>query len=954
MNRSNNNNNNNNNMNMNRQRQNFHRGGPPNNMRNMNMRGMGPRGHGGHPDRPFHRDQRMGGGPGYGPGRGPGNGNGPGPGPGGHGPRGHGPGRHGPGGHGPGGRGPQWHGPGPGQGPGQGPGPRPGHRNDHGLRGGPGRGRGGMNNRQMGPGGRGGGGGGPNGNGNGRHMGGNGPNGNGNGPPPPPPGPQRYPGGNGNGNGAPSPMQNNGPMNNFNGPGPMNNNNNNNNFGRRPHGNEPPHAHAHRQRQGPGTGHRPGPGPPMNNNGPGPQNFQSQPNMNYQPPFFQQQQQQQQQQMRPNNGNQMNNNMQQPYQNQSFPQGPLPLQHNQNPSSTSTGQSQSQSHPRQYSQLLQPSIPQAGMPNSNFQMGNQNQIMQTHGYQPQPHTLAYAMPTPINNHVPLDPNDIATNWSVHKAPTGADYFYNTVTNESTYTRPPCLGLDPSSSSGSGSISISGSGSGTHVNIVTPNTVPDNKKGSASASAGEKSWSQHTDQASGKIYYSNGVTTTWEKPDSFETSETKTTTSDEPPSKRRKKKEDETQVLYSNKAEAIAAFKGLLLAKDIPPTIKWNDVVKMCSSDQRWEACSTMGERRQLLGEYQTKQANKLREAKRQEKVRAKDAFMSLLTDTLPTVSAFKASGKTSFQVIRDSLSKDDRFYAVEDEDSREELFLDFVEEMRKREDRKRRARKREAKESFLLFLKNKEDGGTLTFASTWSLFISTLDDEDKSDARFVVSEARSESDRELYFVDHIIELQKVDDEKRRRVREARRRAEKAQRDAYRETLRGLAKEGKILPSSRWRNCEELLATEDTFDAVKCQEKGTPRNMFEDFIDEWEDNYRSDKGFLNNLMAKSKDFSVAPETKYEEFTKAILDAAAYSPDAYSDARRVINDEIPISSAKVIFDELVALAKSGSVRSRNNSYGRRIADESSEDEGEIVEDGEVSDNVQSSTPSVELTS
>ena len=126
----------------------------------------------------------------------------------------------------------------------------------------------------------------------------------------------------------------------------------------------------------------------------------------------------------------------------------------------------------------------------------------------------------------------------------------------------------------------------------------------------------------------------------------------------------------------------------------------------------MGERKQALAEYQTKRANELRDVKRQEKVRAKEAYQRLLTDVLPTSKSFTA-GTSRFMDVRDSLSKDDRFYAVEDETTREELFYEWVEELRKKDERTKRNKKREAKDSCLAFLKAKEEEGKLTFASTW-------------------------------------------------------------------------------------------------------------------------------------------------------------------------------------------------------------------------------------------------
>jgi pre-mRNA-processing factor 40 len=247
---------------------------------------------------------------------------------------------------------------------------------------------------------------------------------------------------------------------------------------------------------------------------------------------------------------------------------------------------------------------------------------------------------------------------------------------------------------------------------------------ASGASASTTWHTYTDQTTGKKYYSNGVTTTWTRPselgpdesadNSAQATNKRSSASEDETVKKKKRKggEKDDVCLYANKAEAIAAFKGLLLAKDIAPTTKWNDVVRICSEDARWEACNTIGERKQALAEYQTKRANELRDVKRQEKVRAREAYQRLLTDILPTIKTF-SPGSSRFMDVRDFLSKDDRFYAVDDETTREELFYEFVEEMRKREERNKRSKKREAKDAYLAFLKLREEEGKLTFASTW-------------------------------------------------------------------------------------------------------------------------------------------------------------------------------------------------------------------------------------------------
>jgi hypothetical protein len=208
----------------------------------------------------------------------------------------------------------------------------------------------------------------------------------------------------------------------------------------------------------------------------------------------------------------------------------------------------------------------------------------------------------------------------------------------------------------------------------------------------------------------------------------------------------------------------------------------------------------------------------------------------------------------------------------------------------------------------------------------------------------SESDRELYFSDFVIELQAAEDEKRRRIREARHRAEKAQREGYMELLSKLAKEGTILPSTKWRNVEDLLSAQTAFGLVKIQDREAPRELFQDFVDEWNDVYRRDRTFLGRLAQplSGKGVNVTNETTYEKFSRALLDAAAHSPEQYAEIRLILKSEDPISSARLYFNELkLRTNEAAHPAVRRNTRRGSFRDESSEDEGEIVEDGEIVD-------------
>lgn len=626
----------------------------------------------------------------------------------------------------------------------------------------------------------------------------------------------------------------------------------------------------------------------------------------------------------PSNMMRSQNQMQQPY-----GQGLVPLTQPQHMNQLMLPQQQQQyqqHHPSQMNmQLLAPpgmTIPQPQQ-YSTYQP-QQPQSMQ----QPQPQ-----QPPNMQQQIPQSATSASTvalsaGWTEHKSPTGVPYYYNTITKVSTYDRAVALG-----------------GGSTSSTMTPPPPA---------AAMSVSKWQTFTDENTGKKYYSDGVQTTWIRPASLFSEEDvpppstkkkksgETFENDDRSSRPKKKKIGDDVSLYANKAEAVAAFKGLLLAKDIAPSTKWADVVRVCSDDTRWEACTTMGERKQALAEYQTKRANELKDVKRQEKVRANEAYQRLLTDVLPALKTF-LPGTSRFMDVRDLLSKDDRFYAVEDETTREESFFEWVEELRKKEERTKHNKKREAKEGCIKYLKGKDEEGKLTFASTWSSFMSSLTDSEKSDPRFQLSTNMNETDRQLYFADYIIELSNMEDEKRRRIRDARQRAEKAQRDAFRERLIELAKAGMITPETRWRSVEDKVANDPTYGPVQVQGRDVARELFEDFVYDWREEYRRDKVTLFIVWdMREKDFDFVDDGKenVDKFGKMMLEWSSKSSELYGEIRRISNREVPLSSIHLFFNDCRTMFVSMNNGSESKRLRNNNGDESSEDEGEI-EDGEIAE-------------
>ena len=577
-----------------------------------------------------------------------------------------------------------------------------------------------------------------------------------------------------------------------------------------------------------------------------------------------------------------------------------------------------------------PAAPSSSSANNNsFENYQQitNPAHKTYGMQHQLSSVIISSNGTTNPTVTAPPTrQIEEAWKEYTAPGGVKYYYNELSKESTYDMPDAL---------------------------KKKMLPILKTEKLSSSL-KRPWQEHEDANTGKKYYSDGVQTTWEKPEGFVSPETIVANTSfsskrdghKGPSKKKKRSSnnessstddnDIKENTFANKKEATTAFKGFLLAKGISPTQKWNEVLKICESDSRWDSFQkglSMGECRQALAEYQTKRTNEIRNEERRERVRAKEAFGQLLADILPSVSGFSA--RTSrFADVRNSVSKDNRFFAVEDESTRESLFLDFCDDFKKREERNKRNKKREAQDSFVSFLQEREEGGTLTYALTWESFLLSLSEEDKSDSRLATSQTISDADRQLYFADFVFDLQKAEDDKRRRIQDARRRAEKSHRDQYRDLIHRMASDGKIFPYTRWREIEETLAQEDSFKLVEVQDRGSPREIFEVFVDGWDETYRRERNFLSRLLRPPGQISDG--ATFDSFKKTLAQESAYSSEIQDETLRIVNREDPVSSARLLFNELAAHPIN-----RGSRQGS-VNEDSSEDEGEIIEDGEVVDN------------
>ena len=176
-----------------------------------------------------------------------------------------------------------------------------------------------------------------------------------------------------------------------------------------------------------------------------------------------------------------------------------------------------------------------------------------------------------------------------------------------------------------------------------------------------------------------------------------------------------------------------------------------------------------------------------------------------------------------------------------------------------------------------------------------------------------------------------------------------QRDAFREMLRDMAKSGHVTPQSRWSAVEDKIVSGPDaggkgghgggYDAVLrgVQEQGreVARELFEDFVYDWRESYRRDRSDLARAWERrAKGTELDTGLAAEEFGRVLLEICASDSGLYGEIRRMGSGEggNPVSSVRLYYEELKGESGGGAVR-----RGSRRDEESSEDEGEIKEDG-----------------
>ncbi|KAK9941780.1 hypothetical protein M0R45_007474 [Rubus argutus] len=296
------------------------------------------------------------------------------------------------------------------------------------------------------------------------------------------------------------------------------------------------------------------------------------------------------------------------------------------------------------------------------------------------------------------------------------------------------------------------------------------------------------------------------------------------------------ISYGNKLEAKDAFKALLESTNIGSDWTWDRAMRVIINDKRYGALKTLGERKQAFNEFLAQKKKQEVEERRIKQKKAREEFTKMLEECAELTSS------TRWGKLESIFENDERFKAVERDRDRRDLFDSYLEELQKKERAKAQEERKLNIAEYRQFL---ESCDFIKASSQWRKVQDRLEADERC--------SRLEKiDRLEIFQEYLRDLEKEEEEQRRIQKEELRKAERKNRDEFRKLMEEHLAAGILTATSHWR--DYILKVKDlpAYIAVTSNNSGsTPKDLFEDVVEELEKQYQNDKIRIKDVVKSGK-------------------------------------------------------------------------------------------------------
>lgn len=430
------------------------------------------------------------------------------------------------------------------------------------------------------------------------------------------------------------------------------------------------------------------------------------------------------------------------------------------------------------------------------------------------------------NGLPANP----VTWQEAKAPDGRTYFYNTVTRETSWTKPDAMmtPIERALSKQPWKEYATPEGRKYYSNSQTKETVwdmPALYKEALDAAQAPKSLPQAPTFVAGG---STALSTY--NPDAANAFESRRSDLALPQITK------EVVPDYSSFQEAEAAFLKLLKRSNVQPDWSWEQAMRATIKDPQYRALKDPKDRKAAFEKYAV-------EVRQQEKERAKERFAKLRTDFLAMLKTHpEIKHYSRWKTIRPIIERETVFRAAESEDERKQLFEEYIVELKKQNLEQEATRRKTALTDLTAVLK----ALNLEPYTRWSQAQEVLQSNERiqSDENFKLL---SKSDILTAFESHIKSLERTFNDARQQQKANKARNERRNRDAFTDLLQELRARGKLKANTKWMDLLPQIEDDPRYVQMLGQAGSTPLDLFWDAVEEEESALRGRKNDVYDVL-----------------------------------------------------------------------------------------------------------
>ncbi|CAL8106225.1 unnamed protein product [Calicophoron daubneyi] len=360
--------------------------------------------------------------------------------------------------------------------------------------------------------------------------------------------------------------------------------------------------------------------------------------------------------------------------------------------------------------------------------------------------------------------------------------------------------------------------------------------------------------------------------------------------------DEVVPTYKTRGEMAEGLRRLFRDCNVPGGATWEQAVKLISSDPRYSILRSFSEKKQIFNVYKTQ---RLKEEREEQRLRAKQAKEDLERFLLRHP---KLHSTMSYRKVDQILSDAKEWTVVPDRDRRE-LLDDVMQEISRRE---REEAKVLRKRNIKVFNEILSGMAKLTYRTTWSEAQKMLLDNTKFTSD-VELQSLDKEDALICFEEHICMLEQEHDEEKERERRKQKRIQRKNREAFIVLLDELHEKKLLTSTSMWKDLYAIINRDDRFHKMLAQRGSTPLDLFKFYVEALKARYPAEKKIVKEII-KDTGYVVDLSTTFEDFAAVIE----------KDERSKGIDE---GNLRMSFDSLLEKAH-GRERERQRDDARRL--------------------------------